>query len=68
MEEKAAAEGEEVAAPAQTDPEPEKEEFKFLLGKEHKKDSAGGDAGCIPKKSKYFPFVEFIRSEFYGKN
>jgi hypothetical protein len=47
--------------------EEEKEPFRFLLGKEHKKDTAGGDAGCLPKKSKFFPYVEFIRSQFCGK-
>lgn len=62
MEEKPVQEGEEVAAPAQTDVETVEESFKHLLGKEHIKDSAGGDAGSLPKKSKFFPFVEFIRS------
>ena len=40
---------------------------KYLLGTHHLKDTEGGDAGCIPKKFKYYPYVEFIRSQFCGK-
>jgi hypothetical protein len=40
---------------------------KYLLGASHLKDTEGGDAGCQPKKAKYFPYVEFIRSQFCGK-
>ena len=45
----------------------EKLEFKYLLGKEHKKDTKGGDAGRIFKRAENSPTVDFIRSSFNGK-
>ena len=39
-----------------------------MLGVLHKKDNEGGDAGCLPKKSKHYPYVDFIRSQFCGKH
>jgi len=42
-------------------------EFKYLLGKEHKKDMDGGDAGGLLKTNEFFPYVDFIRSPFCGK-
>ena len=41
--------------------------FRYLLGKEHVKDTEGGDAGCICKVSEYHPTVEFIRSQYCGR-
>lgn len=57
--------------PHMTQDEPtqdEVDEFKYLLGHAHLKDTEGGDAGSLLKKSKYYPYVEFIRSPFCGKN
>jgi hypothetical protein len=39
-----------------------------LLGHAHLKDTEGGDAGSLLKKSKFYPYVEFIRSPFCGKH
>jgi hypothetical protein len=36
--------------------------FRYLLGKEHVKDSQGGDAGCLCKTARFHPSVEFVRS------
>lgn len=36
--------------------------FRYLLGKEHIKDSQGGDAGCLCKRARFHPSVEFVRS------
>ena len=44
-----------------------KPDFKYLLGKEHKKDMEDGDAGCLLKTNKFFPHVDFIRSQFSGR-
>ena len=41
--------------------------FKYRLGKEHLKDSQGGDAGCICKPALHHPTVAFIRSQFCGR-
>jgi hypothetical protein len=46
----------------------EEDEFKYLLGHAHLVDTEGGDAGCLLKKAKYYPYVEFIRSQFCGKH
>lgn len=55
-------EGEEAKAAHDDMTHDEVDEFKYLLGYAHLKDTEGGDAGCIPKKSKYYSYVEFIRS------
>ena len=39
----------------------------FFLGSSHRKDSEGGDAGSLPKKCKYYPYIDFIRSQYCGK-
>tara|TARA_B110000305_G_C19312512_1_gene574677 strand:+ start:53 stop:481 length:429 start_codon:yes stop_codon:yes gene_type:complete len=31
------------------------------------KDTNGGDAGCVEKKSQYHPFIHFVRSQYCGK-
>jgi hypothetical protein len=49
------------------DDQEDQDSNKYLLGTHHIKDTEGGDAGCQPKKAKYFPYVEFIRSQFCGK-
>ena len=41
-----------------------KAEYKFLLGKYHLKDEKGGDAGSLLKTNKYYPYVDFVRSQF----
>jgi hypothetical protein len=41
--------------------------FKYLLGKEHVKDSQGGDAGSLCKTANFHPYVAFIRSQFCGR-
>jgi hypothetical protein len=45
----------------------ESENFKYHLGHAHLVDMEGGDCGCLLKKSKYYPYVEFIRSQYCGK-
>lgn len=37
--------------------------FKYAVGAPVK-DSDNGDAGLLPKKSRFFPFVNFIRSKY----
>ena len=52
-------------------PEPELEDtkpFNYLLGKNRPRDTDGGDAGSILKKTKYYPQVNFIRSLYSGKS
>lgn len=39
----------------------------YTLGKHRVIDSEEGDAGAILKKSKYFPEVNFLRSQYCGK-
>tara|TARA_B110000285_G_scaffold227828_1_gene289771 strand:- start:1637 stop:2014 length:378 start_codon:yes stop_codon:yes gene_type:complete len=39
----------------------------FFLGSSHRKDSEGGDAGSLPKKGKFYPYLDFIRSQYCGK-
>ena len=57
------------ATPAPEEPTLEEEDdFKYLLGHAHLKDTEGGDAGSLLKKSKYYPYIEFIRSSFCGKH
>ena len=62
--ESTARESTQMAAPTQPVPAPT---FKYLLGKEHVKDTEGGDAGSICKVSAFHPTVEFIRSQFCGR-
>lgn len=44
-----------------------KAEQKFLLGKYHLKDEKGGDAGSLLKTNKFYPCVDFVRSQFCGR-
>lgn len=66
-------EGEEAAAAAPEESKTHEQSqnieivHTYLLGSVHKKDSDGGDAGSLPKKSKHYPYVDFIRSQFCGK-
>ena len=56
-----------AVSPVESTIEPGKPEFKFLLGRDHKKDMEGGDAGGLMKTNEFFPFVDFIRSPFSGR-
>ena len=60
-------ENEEEEQPPPSQAPPAEPEFSYLLGSTHHKDSNGGDAGCLLKKANYFPFVDFIRSQYCGK-
>ncbi len=56
----------EEPPPPEGQPE-EVEGFKFELG-EHVKDTEGGDAGLLLKRTSLFPEVYFVRTQYCTKN
>ena len=68
-----AEEGEDAAAAAAEESKTngmdsvEQISYTYLLGSVHHKDTEGGDAGSLPKKSSNYPFVDFVRSQYCGK-
>ena len=60
-------EGEEPPPAENQEPEEQEESFKYEIG-EAVKDTEGGDAGLLMKRSKYYPEVHFIRTQYCTKN
>ena len=46
---------------------PENQEPTYLLGKNRPRDTEGGDAGGILRRARFFPVVNFVRSQFCGR-
>lgn len=47
--------------------DPEDIEPSYALGPKRPVDTEGGDAGCILRRAKYWPVVNFVRSQFCGR-
>lgn len=56
-----------TGAEAALQEKPENLEPSYLLGKNRPRDTEGGDAGGYLRRARYFPVVNFVRSQFCGR-